>query len=281
FPAPVPKLRRAPQWTMPYPARELPIWNRVALQRIAFFTAAPRWPFSRQTAGRNLQWGDCSFVINPRGGRFDGCIVYDALLSDVAFEAPPDRMVLVTGEPPSIKRYDEQFAAQFSAVVTCHTDLPHPRLILMQQGQPWFAGVDKNASDLAHAAKDLDAFLNETPPEKTGLISVVVSDKAVTHAHNARSSFVAALPKQFCSELDVFGRGVRDVGDKADALMPFKYYIALENSSFLHYWTEKISDPFLCWSFPFYWGCPNIGQYFPEGSFIIINIYNIASSISA
>jgi hypothetical protein len=189
-------------------------------------------------------------------------------------------MVLVTGEPPSIKRYDEQFAAQFSAVVTCDTDLPHPRLILMPQGHPWIAGIDKNASDLSHAAKDLDAFLSATPPEKTRLISVVVSDKAVTHAHKTRRTFVAALQKHFGSDLRVFGRGVRDVGDKADALMPFKYHIALENSSFFHYWTEKISDPFLYWSLPFYWGCPNIGQYFPEGSFVNINIYDINSSIS-
>jgi hypothetical protein len=262
------------------PCFETPIWNRVSLQRIAIFTAAPRWPLARQTAGRSLQWGDCRFVINPRGGRFDGCIVYDALLSEVAFEAPPDRVVLVTGEPPSIKSYNEQFAAQFSAVVTCHTDLPHPRLILMPQGQSWIAGFDKNASDLGHAAKDLDAFLSETQPEKTRLISVVVSDKAITHAHKARRTLVAALQKHFGSELHVFGRGVRDIGDKADALRPFKYHIALENSSFFHYWTEKISDPFLYWSLPFYWGCPNIGQYFPDRSFININIYDIDYSIS-
>jgi hypothetical protein len=54
----------------------------------------------------------------------------------------------------------------------------------------------------------------------------------------------------------------------------------LENSSFFHYWTEKLADPFLCWTFPLYWGCPNIEEYFPIGSFARINIYDPENSIS-
>jgi hypothetical protein len=54
----------------------------------------------------------------------------------------------------------------------------------------------------------------------------------------------------------------------------------LENSSYCDYWTEKLSDTYLCGSFPIYYGCPNILDYFPEGSIANIDIYNIEDSIN-
>jgi hypothetical protein len=35
-----------------------------------------------------------------------------------------------------------------------------------------------------------------------------------------------------------------------------------------HYWTEKIADCFLAGTVPIYWGCPNIGDYFPSDAMI-------------
>ncbi len=46
----------------------------------------------------------------------------------------------------------------------------------------------------------------------------------------------------------------------------------MENSIQKNYWTEKIADSFLSWSIPLYWGCPNLTDYFPEKSFIPIDI---------
>jgi hypothetical protein len=259
-------------------SRRFPVWTTI-LQSIALFTATPRWPFARQTPGGLLCWDGCRFTVNPGGGRFDGCVVYDGMLSDVSIECPPDRLFLITGEPPAIKAYNEAFAAQFSAVVTCHTDLPHRRLILAQQSYPWFVGVDKNAVDLGAGAKDLDAFLGESPPAKSRLLSVMVSDKGITSAHRHRRKFVGILRAHFGDQLEIFGRGVRDIGDKAHALLPFKYHLALENCAFFHYWTEKLADPFLSWSFPFYWGSPNAEEYFPDGSFERVNIYDPQQTI--
>jgi hypothetical protein len=255
-------------------------FQALILKKIALLTVTPRWPWARQTLGQTMRWGDCSFVVNPIGGRFDGCIVYDGLLSRASLECPPDKVFLVTCEPPSIKTYNEKFAAQFSAVVTCHSDLPHPCVILAQQAYPWCAGMNKNASDLGAAATSIDKFLTEPAPAKSRLLSVVVSDQAVTPAHRYRRTLVAHLRAHFGDDLEIFGRGIRDVGDKSEALMPFKYHIALENSSYFHYWTEKLADPFLCWTFPLYWGCPNIEEYFPEGAFRRINIYNLDHTVA-
>jgi len=242
--------------------------------KIALLTHTPRWPLARQTPQSSLRWGDCSFVVNPPGGPFDGCVAYDALLSDITIQCPPDRLFLITGEPPSIKSYNEAFAAQFSAVVTCHADLPHRNVILGAQGHPWIVGMDKNAIELGRNATSYDDFVSRAPPAKTRLLSVIVSDKAITPAHHQRRRLVAALRRHFGDDLAVFGRGVRDIGDKAEALLPFKYHVAIENSACFHYWTEKFADPLLCWSFPFYWGCPNLGDYFPSGAFERINIYD-------
>jgi hypothetical protein len=53
----------------------------------------------------------------------------------------------------------------------------------------------------------------------------------------------------------------------------------LENGSWPHYWTEKLSDAFLGWSFPFYVGCPNLNQYFEEDSFAVLDPHDINGCI--
>jgi len=60
--------------------------------------------------------------------------------------------------------------------------------------------------------------------------------------------------------------------DKALALANYKYSFALENHIEKHHWTEKLADAFLGLTLPFYAGCPNASDYFPEESFIPIDI---------
>jgi hypothetical protein len=72
-------------------------------------------------------------------------------------------------------------------------------------------------------------------------------------------------------DFDLFGRGINPIDDKFDALYPYKYSIGMENGSYKHYWGDKIADCFLSWTMPIYWGCPNIKDYFPEDSYILID----------
>jgi hypothetical protein len=65
---------------------------------------------------------------------------------------------------------------------------------------------------------------------------------------------------------------VRVIEDKWDGLAPYKYSLAIENSFSPDYWTEKLADCFLTWTIPFYFGCTNLEEYFPEESFIRIDI---------
>jgi len=99
---------------------------------------------------------------------------------------------------------------------------------------------------------------------KSKLMSVITSSKDFTEGHQKRLNFVRRLKDYFGEDIDVFGRGIREVDDKWDAISPYKYHIALENSVYPHYWTEKLGDVYLSGAYPIYYGCLNLEDYFPE-----------------
>ncbi len=131
------------------------------------------------------------------------------------------------------------------------------------------------------AAQDYDGFIAAGVPAKSKLISVIVSDKAVTPGHAYRRAFVARLQQHFGADIDVFGRGIRAIEDKDEGIAPYRYHVALENSEFPDYWTEKLADAFLGGAHPLYWGCPNLERYFPAQSFTALNIHDPSQAIAA
>jgi hypothetical protein len=110
-------------------------------------------------------------------------------------------------------------------------------------------------------------------------MSVIVSNKKITKGHAKRIKFVKRLKEHFGKNLDVFGAGNEKLEDKWDGIAPYKYFIALENSSFPDYWTEKLSDAFLGGAYPLYYGCPNIHDYFSKDSLTLIDINNVSRAI--
>lgn len=73
----------------------------------------------------------------------------------------------------------------------------------------------------------------------------------------------------------VYGRGTRTVDDKAEALIPSKYHLALENCQQPHFWTEKLSDAILTDNVTFYSGRNLWNQDFDGlGAIIEIQIDN-------
>jgi hypothetical protein len=53
----------------------------------------------------------------------------------------------------------------------------------------------------------------------------------------------------------------------------------MENSQHLHYWTEKLTDCYLGYAFPIYWGAPNIHEYFQESALLQIDITDPRAAI--
>lgn len=66
------------------------------------------------------------------------------------------------------------------------------------------------------------------------------------------------------------------MNDKAEALDPCRYHIAVENHVYNHHLTKKLPDAFLGCTLPFYHGALNAADYFPKESFIPIDINDYA-----
>jgi hypothetical protein len=115
-------------------------------------------------------------------------------------------------------------------------------------------------------------FLSQLPvPEKTRSISCIASGQKQLKGHRLRTGFVDMLRSQK-PQIDFFGKGSNYLPDKLDGLLPYRFSIAIENTSAPYYFTEKINDCFLAYTVPLYYGCKNIGKYFPEKSFINLDI---------
>jgi len=65
------------------------------------------------------------------------------------------------------------------------------------------------------------------------------------------------------------------VKSKDEILIPSKYTICLEDSFEPHYFSEKLTDAFLCGTLPVYFGAPNIFEYFPKNSLILLEDLDI------
>ena len=135
--------------------------------------------------------------------------------------------------------------------------------------------VNKNADELTSLNTDRELIW----PEKTKLISAVISGHNALAGHYQR---LKQLDKILLKcEIDLFGKRHNFIPDKWDAIFPYKYSLAMENSNQKDYWTEKIMDCFLACTMPIYIGCSNISKYFPKNSYIELDINNIDYSIDA
>lgn len=244
----------------------------------------PTEPILRQTPGSRGLWKGDEFHINDQ--ELQTCDVW-VVLDDVCEEETAfvrsGRAVLITMDPPLTKDYRPAFLAQFDLVVSCHRNLRHPNVRNEYQGQPWHIGMHKgaNATDRQsfRAALGYDDFLAMPPPPKPAALSIVCSVADRLPGHRARLEFVRKLEMRLGDRIDVFGRGIKPIADKYDAIAPYRYHVVLENSALPDYWTEKLADALLGWAFPFYWGCSNIFDYFPRNSLIEIDVEKSDESI--
>lgn len=218
------------------------------------------------------------FSLNHPRDDDDWLFVYEGLSDPVSTSVPKSRRVFVCGEPPGVKSYPARFLAQFGTIWSTDPALDHPGATIHHPCTPWHVGAyshpDKGAGWHMHVTE-----LSECTPRKTKLISVISSNKMATQGHRERLSFVQALKREFGDLLDVYGRGINDFDDKWSVIAHYKYHIALENSSYFDYWTEKLADPILTLTYPIYFGCPNINQYFDENALERIDIADVGSAI--
>lgn len=241
------------------------------------------WPWERQMPPALQSTEQVEFLIGVDAVASDGrtedwVVVFEDIPHAWARPHPRHKTIFFCGEPPSVRRYDRAFLSQFGTVVTTDPSIQHRNVIVSQTALPWHVGVDMT-SDRSHPVLGYDDFL--TSPPKTKLCSVITSNKVMTREHAQRYAFVEKLKAAFSQQIDFFGRGVREIKDKDEALREYRFHIALENNSINHYWTEKLSDPILRECYPIYWGAPNIGEYFDPRAMAVIDISDETRAIEA
>ncbi len=252
--------------------------------RVKLLCKLPVAHLRKQLPKEQPVWGKCKFIFDKDERNYDWLVVYDDLppsgterrsLRKEVLACPRQHTMLVTTEPSSIKAYGQAYTAQFGCVLTSQEKwaLSHPDKIYSQSANHWFYGTGSK-----HQV-NYNVLKKRVAPEKTGLISMVWSGKSERFTlHWKRYRFMREIRKAM-PELELFGRDIRPMDDKAEALDKYKYHIAIENHISLHHWTEKLADCFLGFTLPFYYGCPNITDYFPEKSFIPIDIENFHQTV--
>jgi len=188
-------------------------------------------PLLRQTPRWKGIWGNVQFFLNDSSiKRCDYWIIYEGISRREVAICPIDNVVLITGEPPSIKTYNPIFLAQFGKVITCHRVMGHKNKIYWQQALPWHIGRRQKDHKNIGFSKNYDELknMNLSPTYKSKICSVISSNTILTQGHEDRVKFIESLKAHFGDRIDFFGRGINEVEDKWDAIAPYKYHISLE-----------------------------------------------------
>ena len=99
---------------------------------------------------------------------------------------------------------------------------------------------------------------------KSKMISFISSNKNFTIGHKKRLEWVNMIKDQ----VDLYGRGFREIESKEDALCDYMFSVSIENGFYSSYFTEKILDCFATGTIPVYMGSPDIGRYFNSDGII-------------
>lgn len=251
------------------------------MKRIKVTVAPSDKGFSRQIPHGGFVLNDLEFHINEDDFQeADIWVVCYHYFPDgeLKCKVAPQNTVFVTWEPESVCFFSRRFLKQFGKVISCQKGSKHPNVVRDQPGLSWHIGMTVN-NGINNYNRTYDDFAT-SQPEKTKLISVISSSKSFTKGHRERLEFVRKLKEHFGDSLDVFGRGLCDFEDKWDVIAPYKYHICIENCSQPYYFSEKLADSFLGNSFPFYYGCTNVGRFFSNDSYQVIDIKKPEESIA-
>lgn len=185
------------------------------------------------------------------------CIVLNH--PDEGFEFDPARTIGVVTEPSWSNNIDFDFLRERCARVLTHFAFPFDHAVRgYGLGIPWVTRADVAAA-----------------PEKRRKLSIVASPLRLNRPHtnyDFRHQLVESLLDSDI-DCDIFGdwpgsdpRLMGQVADKADALAPYEFSVAIENCCEPGYVTEKFIDCLLCGTTPVYLGDPLVRKQFGEGA---------------
>ena len=227
------------------------------------------WPdLLRQTPDQKGVWNGIRFTMDEVG-ECDYLIMLNNRMK-VATTAlcPPENVWVLMQEP-----YERGFSDwvveghdPFAKVLTHHRPVDSPKYVASHPAIPW------------HVNRTFDQLTACSIPEKRKGLSWIVGDAMDLPGHRRRWSFLEDIKKAKLP-IDLFGKKIRYLQDKWDGLASYRYSLAIENNSGPDMWTEKLADCYLAWTLPIYYGCTNLEDYFPAGSFVRIDITKPEASL--
>ena len=227
------------------------------------------WPnLLRQTPGQKGVWGGIRFTLDDVE-ECDYLIMLNNRMKTMTKVICPKENIWVLMQEPYEKGFSDWVVEGhdcFAKVLTHHIPVDDPKYVVSHPAIPW------------HVNRTVDQLTACPIPEKTKSLSWVIGDAKDLPGHLRRWSFLEAIKKARLP-IDVYGKKIQYIEDKWDGLAPYRYSLAIENNSGPDMWTEKLADCFLAWTLPFYYGCTNLEDYFPEGSFVRIDITHPKASL--
>ena len=216
---------------------------------------------ARRMPGNSLEHDGIRFTVKDEP-EVDAVVVFNYSRYDSTFRGTPGFIWLWHNEP-IVRR---PFPRGFDRVFTHVMDSRDTRVVNAPPILDWWV------------AKSFDELVRIPVPEKTRHVSAIASTKTEIEGHRLRNKFFDWL-QTAQPEVDVYGYGrPTQLADKWSGLAPYRFSVTIENTSTPHYWTEKISDCFLSYTVPIYFGATNISDYFPTDSFIWLPLTDTSSA---
>lgn len=247
--------------------------------RINIFTeSAPRTEFLHQID--RTRFPEEEYYIRENSTEdvdWDLVVVYEGVRQPVKVRCKEGNLIFISGEPPMSRIYPKAFLAQFDTLITQHPHLSHPDNRQYQPCMNWHLSYSYERKKYMEGYAD---YQGQKPIAKSKILSMITSSKRMMPGHGKRMKFVEALRDELGDRVELFGQGIRFVDAKTEAINDYLFTVSVENSRIPHYWTEKFADPILAFTVPFYCGCTNIGDYFPDDCYIPIDINDKQKAIA-
>lgn len=230
-----------------------------------------------------------SYVYGNVDGEFDITLIQDESILqylDGHFPITRGKIIADIHEPIYLfqqrKVYDSVYEnhTKFDLILT-HDErlLTLPNAVFRNSGHECV--LNKNIHESNHPMLNDPSLFKIYPKSKK--FSFISSNKQFTDGHRFRLECLHHV-NNICNNVDIFGKNIREISGKIEALQEYKYSIAIENGRSVNYFTEKILDCFLTGTVPIYHGCPNISEFFDPNGMYVFNtaeeLVEIINSIS-
>ena len=253
--------------------------------RISFKQNFCNFNFIRlQTPGQLGVWGNTAFVstLNP-----DVELIVNKPNPYLPLKRDSEKNWILHIEPPAYIRKlglnDQKMLKDFGRVYTADPELYEKggKFIAAPPYVHWHIALSSYTKNKDNTVYDYD-FLKSvaTPSEKEITLATINSNMNDLPGHKVRADFVSKIADENL-DFNLYGspnwsKYKQYKGPTTNGKWPIysksKYVLAIENEISDYYWTEKFTDAILCYSMPIYYGCPKIRNYFPEGSYIPLDI---------